>query len=926
MPDRFTATCFHYWLEDQAALTPDSPAVVCGDTVLTYADLNTRANRIAHRIAAMGGGGQPIALLGERSAATITALLGILKAGSPYVPLLPGAPQRRLVHQITQTKAPIVVTDGESLMPPVDDVAELRLDPDGSLPESDTAANPARTSLPDDLAYIVYTSGSTGTPKGVAVRHDNLVNYVASLSRKLGRSPVSSAPGLSFATVSTLTADLGNTCVFPSLATGGCLHVIEPATALDAGLFASYLKRQRIDVLKITPTHLAALAAAEGERVLPARFLITGGEPAPWELLDVVRRRAGLAWINHYGPTETTIGSLTFDVLSGLECRKWAATVPIGRPIANTAAYVLDDRRQPVERGREGELYIGGRGVSAGYLHEPLLTSERFFDDPFASEPGGKMYRTGDRVRQLPEGSLVFLGRSDDQVKVRGFRIELGEIESAIRRQPGVTQTVVVAREDRAGDVRLVAYVVATKGSSWRHPHDWRDALARELPSFMVPHALVPLEQLPLTPNGKIDRRALPAPSDETRPGASAVQAPQSDLERRISAIWKDVLDLKEVDVDADFFAIGGDSLKAMHLIARIEKDLDRRVPHATFIKSPTVAAIARAVALDARGTFASLVPLQPHGSRPPLFCVHGGGGHCYYYRDLARRLGPDQPFWGLQGRHVDGRHPRQNTVEEMAAFYLHEIKQVAPRGPYYLAGASFGGKVALEMAHMLRRQGETVALLAMFDTWGPGYPRFRVGRAARAVGWLYRRAEHHIGSLLLLERGQRTQYLRAKAAKTWQELVDLAAARLPGRHRRADGNGINYEDESFVALASRSYRPQFYPGRVVLFRSKQQPLGIDRDPTLGWYGLVGELDIHDVVGLHAAVVAEPRVKHLVDRLRPCLDAAQANYHPADSRRKSVPEEERSCDIGSSVAGSAKHFTSSVPSGVPVLRTASARR
>jgi thioesterase domain-containing protein len=407
----------------------------------------------------------------------------------------------------------------------------------------------------------------------------------------------------------------------------------------------------------------------------------------------------------------------------------------------------------------------------------------------------------------------------------------------------------------------------------------WRDALAAELPPFMVPSAFLVLDALPLTANGKIDRHALAGTTAAPRPRplTSATRAP-SDLEHRIGTIWKELLGLREVGPDDDFFALGGDSLMAMRLLARIERDLGRRMTHAAFIEQPSIAAMARAVRGGSISELASLVPLQPHGTRPPLFCVHGGGGHCYLYRDLARRLGPDQPLWGLQGRHVEGRLPRQTSVEEMAAYYLEEIRHVAPEGPYYLAGASFGGKVALEMAQLLLRRGEAVGLVAMFDSWGPGYPAFRVNGLLRSAGWLYRRIEHHIGSVKLLDAGERRRYVLAKAAKTWRELGDLAQLllarardmRKPAEPPEADGG--------FIALASRQYRPSFYPGKVNLFRSKQQPLGIVEDRTLGWGGLVGELEIHDVVGLHAAVVAEPRVKHLVERFGPCLERAQAKH------------------------------------------------
>jgi amino acid adenylation domain-containing protein len=880
--DPFDATCFHYLFEDQASLTPDCPAVACGGEALTYAELNARANQVASFIRRSGGGpGRCVALLVERSAAMIVGLLGILKAGSAYVPLLPGAPRARLLYQLTETAAPIVLTQAaleRSIV--TSGVGVVCLDRDGVALARESATNPPRRSTPDDLAYVIYTSGSTGSPKGVAVRHDNLVNYTRFLARKLGLQPVRKGAAISFATVSTLAADLGNTSIFPCLATGGCLHVIDYPTSLDGNAFAAYAEANPIDVLKITPAHLTALMAfKESDNVLPRRFLITGGEAAPWRLLEAVRRKTGLVWFNHYGPTETTIGSLTFDVEPGLDFRCCAATVPIGRPIANTRAYVLDDRRAPVPVGVEGELYIGGRGVAAGYLNQPELTKERFLDDPFSTTSGAKMYRTGDRVRQLMEGAIEFLGRVDDQVKIRGFRIELGEIEAALRRRPEVSQAVVVAREDRPGDLRVVAYVVAADTEATVQP-SLREALAAELPPFMVPSAFVVLNKLPLTPNGKVDRHALPPPTNATATETRDVPATlrSADLERRIASIWKEVLGLTHVGLHDDFFNLGGDSLKAVQVLARIEREVGKRLTHATFVERASIAAMAAALDDDTPPQFASLIPIRRGGTRPPLFCVHGGGGHCYYYRDLARRLGPDQPFWGLQGRHVDGRLSRQTTVEDMAEYYLEEIKRVAPQGPYYLAGASFGGKVAFEMARILQKRGEPVGLVAMFDTWGPGYPRFRVGRVLQATGWLYRRLEHHIRSVFMLSPQQRAAYLRGKAAKTRQEIVDFVKLTL-ARVRAAlpAGDATTAEvDGGFIALASRTYRPSFYPGKVILFRSKQQPLGIVSDPTLGWEGLIANLEIHDVVGLHAAIVAEPHVKYLVDRFLPCLRHAQA--------------------------------------------------
>jgi amino acid adenylation domain-containing protein len=882
----FEPRCFHELFEEQAQATPHAVALRFHDSALSYAELDAKANQIAHYLTKHGGERRPVAILFERSAEMIIALLGVMKAGGAYVPLLPDVPPARLAHQLAETGAPIVLTQAklESAIPAASAVRVVCLDRDAATLEREPKTSLGRLARPEDLAYVIYTSGSTGNPKGVAVRHDNLVNYTRFLAKKLGLELAGhAAQALSCATVSTLAADLGNTSIFPCLATGGCLHVIDHAMSLDGNAFAAYARKYPIDVLKITPSHLAALLAYEGcDEVLPRRFLVTGGEGSTWPLREKVRARPGLVWFNHYGPTETTIGSLTYD-LDEVD-RHFTPIIPIGRPIANTRVYVLDDRRRLVPKGVVGELYIGGRGVTAGYMNQPEMTAERFLDDPFAASPGARMYRTGDRVRMLPSGAIEFLGRVDHQVKIRGYRIELGEIEATLRRHPDVRQTIVVAREDRPGDLRIVAYVVPARAPA---PPTSRlaDALGAELPPFMLPSAFVMLDALPLNANGKVDRKALPKPEESITGGEDDDDAPAPSLgtlEQKVVDIWRDVLGAKRVSPTDDFFRIGGDSLKALYVLARIEKELGKRLTHGELIMAPTVKGLVAALQREGpRREFASLVPLQPHGTKPPLFCFHGGGGHVYYYRDLARRLGSDQPFYGLQGRHADGKLPRQTRVEDMAEFYLEEMKEVAPTGPYYLAGASFGGKVAFEIAQQLLRRGEKAALVAMFDTWGPGYPDYQVGHTAQAAGWLYRRIEHHLGSVLMLEHERRWPYLKEKAQKTREELRDVVNLKLSQlKQRKVPGVAkiAPDVDEGFIAIASKAYKPTFYPGKVILFRSKQQPIGVRYDRSLGWQGLAADLEIHDVVGLHAAVVAEPRVKFLVEKLLPCLEEARAAH------------------------------------------------
>jgi amino acid adenylation domain-containing protein len=591
--------CVHQLFEEQAARTPDRPAVVCGDEQLTYAELNARANRLAHLLRRLGvGRDAPVGLCVERSAGMIVGLLGILKAGGAYVPLHRDHPKARLAYQLEETGAAVVVTQ-EAVLGSLPEFAGrvLCLDRDRPLLEAEPATDPPPVNGPEDPVYVLYTSGSTGAPKGVAVRHGNLVNYTHFI---LGRLAADGEPGLHFASVTTLTADLGNTAIFPALLSGGCLHVIDYDTAMDGAAFRRRAAARPFDVLKITPSHLAALLGEGDEAAaLPRRWLVLGGEAAPWALVRRVLAAGRCAVLNHYGPTETTVGSLTFAVGPDGAGDGRAATVPIGRPIANTQVYILDARGNPVPVGVAGELFIGGAGVARGYLRQPEQTAQRFVPDPFAGTPDAWLYRTGDRARYLPDGTVEFLGRADDQVKIRGFRVEPAEVEAALCRHPQVRQAAVVAREDR-GDRRLVAYVVPADGLARpgaAGADELRGFLRQQLPDYMVPAAFQVCDALPLTPNGKIDRRRLTDLEYGPPPGEKPFVAPRDAVEETLAAIWQEVLGAERVGVDDDFFDLGGHSLLATQVISRILSRLEVQLPLRTIFETPTVAGLAATVA-----------------------------------------------------------------------------------------------------------------------------------------------------------------------------------------------------------------------------------------------------------------------------------------------------------------------------------------
>ncbi len=623
-----TRQCFHEIFEAQVDATPDAPALVAGPTRLSYRELGSRANRVAHRLRALGVGPDVVVgLCCPRTADLVVGFLGILEAGGAYVPLDPAHPPLRLAQILREAGATVVVTLAslaERL--PTAGVERLLLDADAPGSEAPSDARPELEATAGDLAYVLFTTGSTGAPKGVAVEHRQLVNYVRGVAERLDLPP-----GARYAYVSTFSADLGNTVLFPSLATGGCLHVLDEAITTDPDAFAAYVQREGVDCLKIVPSHLnALLSGAHPADVIPRRVLVLGGEASSWDLVSRIERLGSACRIlNHYGPTETTVGVLTYPVSGD---RPATPIVPLGRPLPNSRAYVLDADMQPAPVGVPGELYVGGAGVARGYLGQPDLTAERFVKDPFSpGAPGARLYRTGDRVRYMPDGTLLFLGRADAQVKIRGYRVELGEVEAALAACPAVKDAAVIVEEDPPGDRRLVAFVVpAAQNDPAYGPERLRAFLADRLPEPMIPSAFVVLDALPLTPNGKVDRRALAA-VDRRRdaphaghaddgPGEGPDDDPRTPVEEVLAGIWADVFERERVGVHDRFNELGGHSLLAIQIVARARDAFQVQVPLRAIFEAPTVASLAdRIEALRRAGEGVEAPPITPVPRGGPL-------------------------------------------------------------------------------------------------------------------------------------------------------------------------------------------------------------------------------------------------------------------------------------------------------------------
>jgi amino acid adenylation domain-containing protein len=586
-------TCLHQAFEAQVARTPDAVAVVFKDQALTYQELNSRANQVAHHLQALGVGPEVrVGIYVERSLETVVGLLGILKAGGAYVPLDPAYPPERLTFIVRDAQVAVLLTQQRLIAGLTEPQTQVVcLDTDWKLIAQESGTNPVNDVAPDNLVYVIYTSGSTGVPKGVAVEHRQLCNYLHGILKCLALPNAAS-----FATVSSLAADFGNTMVFAALCTGGCLHVLSQERVADPKAMAEYVNCHAIDCLKIVPSHLATLQTSpDSESILPRRLLILGGEASRSDWVENLRAMApGCAILNHYGPTETTVGVLTYRVEEHTHA-PMTSTLRLGRPLANVRIYLLDQHLHPIPIGVTGELHIGGAGLARGYLNQPGLTAERFIPNPFSDLPGARLYKTGDLARYLPDGNLEFLGRLDNQVKIRGYRVELEEVEATLEQHQAIRQAVVVAREDASGDRRLVAYCVPHDGCR-PDIRELRGFLHIKLPDYMVPAAFVVLDALPLTPNGKVDRQALPAP-DQARPRLfETFVAPRTPIEELLVGIWASVLGVEAVGIHDNFFSLGGHSLLAMQVMSRLRKTFEVDVPLRALFDAPTVAGMARGV------------------------------------------------------------------------------------------------------------------------------------------------------------------------------------------------------------------------------------------------------------------------------------------------------------------------------------------
>lgn len=849
---------FHKIFEQNARHNPDTIAIETSQGKITFGELNRLANRIANALLEKGvGRGQLVGISLTRNVNLIASILGALKTGAGYVPLDPGFPQDRLDYMIESSTPKILITE-ESLASRFTHGGERMLISSViNEPRFDRDIPEVKHELTDTI-YVIYTSGSTGNPKGVQLTHGSVTNFLLSMKEKIGI-------GLSdkILAVTTLSFDIAVLELYLPLITGGSIYLATSSEAMDGASLKNILEMKDITVMQATPSTWRLLLAS-GWKGSSKIKILCGGEAFPIDLAKTLIPLCHEVW-NMYGPTETTVWSSCKKLSLNDDC------ITVGRPIANTSLYILDDNRFMKPIGATGELFIGGYGLARGYFGREDLTNERFMADPFI--PGAKMYATGDLARFTSNGEVECLGRNDGQVKVRGYRIELGEIEAELQKIPGVNVAAVITSEYRPGDVRIFAYL-STKNGAPIEERILRESLSKKLPVYMIPSHFTHMEVIPQTLNGKIDKKSLPKIQAQNlvlkddqviKPAHQAVSRTDDSIKEKVRSMWIEVLGVSELKDNDNFFNIGGNSLLAVQLFSKIASVFKINLPLAALIEAEDFETFVRnlegRVAPVASHTFfnenkstggesitvipqifKSMVAIKSTGAKNPFFCFHGVGGNILNYVTLVPATKNERPLLALQSVGLDGVTPPLRSIEEMAKSYIREIKLVQPEGPYLLAGGSMGGMIAFEAAIQLVKAGEKIDKIIMFDTFGPNLD---------LKSYTTERGQPFIKRLqsAIVVRGSRL--INKFQARIYRQLG--LPVPLPILLKEI-------ERKNYQAIW-KYYPTERFTGDLHLVRSKLEPTGWYSDPVMGWKGIInGEIKTYEINGTHENFIESPEL------------------------------------------------------------------
>ena len=849
----------------QVQAKPESLAAKDGTRLMTFAELDLLSNRVANELRRHALKlEESVVILLPASCEFLAGVIGVLKAGGTYVPVDVDTPKKRLEFLLNDSVSRLVLSN-EAGRNRLHEWSGKVLDLAQIISRTDPAAdkNPGMPTDPDRRAYIIYTSGSTGQPKGVEIEHHALTNLVCYYHRRFDLTPQDRASMLAYIAFDASVVD-----IWPVLCAGGTVVIPPKGILLNPDGLIQWLAAEEITITFV-PTGLAEILFARPwpER-MKLRFLIVGGDRLR------VRPAAGLpfAAINGYGPTENTVFSTGSVVAPASDADQ---PPPIGRPLDNTTAYVLDEQLQPVPVGEAGELYLGGEQVARGYLGRRELTAERFLSDPFSKKPGARMYRTGDWARWLPDGELDFIGRKDGQIQIRGRRVELGEIEATLFAHDAVRQVCCVPWMDEGMPSGVIAHVVP-KNPGNELKEKLRTYLCERLPDYMVPSDFVMHKSLPLTPQGKLDRAAL------TRLPVTAIQeSPQistseDGLEKALAQLWHTLLPAaKGSPADATFAVLGGDSLLAIKLVLGVEEITGLRLEVSTFLINPTFAGLCETVRNRlARNEFEPVLVLRKHGARPPIFCLYGHTGDIDVYFNLAEALGDDQPVFGIRSAALENSSRLPQSMEEAASEVLRCIRKIQPHGALVVVGYSWAGLLAFEVTRQLAKTGEVQCYTALIGTMAPLRPPNFISRLAHFFqyfpGWLWNLITDH------KHRRQRLMRWREMARDTKQ---NLAQARLPVE----EWEWLSSPFSRHMINLMEKYRP--FPISDISvelfrerdgFRPKPHPLQvwqIHHRPDGGWNLWTKRRNrIHWFAADHETIIKQPAVSEVAQTLRQAMD------------------------------------------------------
>ncbi|WP_183559185.1 non-ribosomal peptide synthetase [Mucilaginibacter sp. SP1R1] len=852
----------HQIISERAQQYSNHIAVKFADQTLTYKQLNERANQLATLLINEGvKKGDKVAFALSRSAEMVVIMLAIMKTGATYVPVDPQFPLNRINYMLNDSGAVLLLTSEDYKKRYQSNAKELLVEqiwPQlNHQPVNDINVDVSG----DDLVYILYTSGSTGMPKGVQIAHHNLVNFLYSMQK---------APGITAAdkllAVTTVSFDISGLELFLPLLSGAQIIIADSTKAKDGRALLDIIKTEGVTIMQATPYTWRIMLEAGWDKSTPLK-VICGGEALPKELAEKITSRAASLW-NVYGPTETTVWSTVKQIKAD------DSLITIGRPIDNTSIYILDKYLNPLAPGTAGEIYIGGDGVAKGYLNQPLLTAEKFVPDPFSKIPGAKIYRTGDLGKFMDDGEIECLGRVDAQIKIRGYRIETGEIEYQLVNEYNIKEAVVLARPDKNGIAKLVAYIVVKDKYLTEHEADqvkaWRISLKAELPDYMVPDDLIIVPAMPLTPNGKIDKKALADQNTKLAESAHIYIAPRTDVEKLVADIWSEFLAIKNIGIYDNFFELGGHSLIAVQVMTRIEKLTGKRLPLAALFENSTIEKLALMLEMDGKSiVWDSLVPIKPSGNKMPLYIVHGAGLNVLLFNTLASGMDADQPVYGLQAKGLNGIDEPLSNIVDIAAHYNASIMEQNPNGPYALAGYSFGGIIAFEMAKQFKAQGKEVKMLAMFDTYAyrsPFYDPWLTMQIKRGK-FFARKLQYNLS----FPNGFTNTI--AHSGKVAKRGITKILWKLFKDEKQEGFFGYSNKIDEMNIIAEKRYKLEPIDVTVELFRAENHTFYMDDFEHLGWkpYALNG-VNIHKIPGEHNSIFKSPNDKMFASILQNCLN------------------------------------------------------